>query len=84
MNVASGDIPKRKRAAQRGTPVLVRLQPDQLALLDEWIEGRPDPRPSRPEAVRQHLAWSLAQCASRVDALSRSTVPHEVTGRDKL
>lgn len=38
-----------------GTPIQVRLQPDQLAALDRWIEGQEDPRPSRPEAIRRLL-----------------------------
>ena len=33
----------------------VRLQPDQLARLDEWISTLPDPRPTRPEAIRRAL-----------------------------
>lgn len=34
-----------------GTPVLVRLQPDQLEALDAWIAAQ-SPQPSRPEAIR--------------------------------
>jgi hypothetical protein len=41
-----------------GTPVLVRLQPTQLAALDAWIATQ-DPTPSRPEAIRLLLASSL-------------------------
>lgn len=37
---------------------MVRLQPDQLAALDRWIEVQPD-KPSRPEAVRRLLAKGL-------------------------
>ena len=33
-------------------PLTLRLPPDQLAPLDAWIETHPDPKPSRPEAVR--------------------------------
>ena len=45
---------KRKGPAPtgKGTPVMVRLQPDHLAALDEWIEQHPKPRPTRPEAIR--------------------------------
>jgi len=37
-----------------GTPVLVRLQPDDLELLDLWIAAN-DPGMSRPEAMRRIL-----------------------------
>lgn len=37
----------------------VRLQPDQLAALDQWIAAQDD-KPSRPEAVRRLLANALA------------------------
>jgi hypothetical protein len=44
---------KRRGPAPTGKGVLigVRLQPDQLAALDAWIDRR-DPKPSRPEAIR--------------------------------
>jgi hypothetical protein len=59
-----------------GTMVGVRLQPDQLALLDAWVARQPDPKPSRPEAVRQILAGALG-------AHGPSTmIPKIVTGRD--
>ena len=45
----------------QGVPVVVRLQPDQLAALDRWIEQRLEPRPSRPEAVRSILREALSQ-----------------------
>ena len=37
------------------TAVTVRIPPDQLAALDAWIAAQPDPKPSRPEAVRRLL-----------------------------
>lgn len=46
-------------ATGKGTPVQVRLQPDMLAALDALIDRSPDPKPSRPEAVRQILATAL-------------------------
>ena len=33
----------------------VRLQPDQLVRLDAWIATLPDPKPTRPEAIRRAL-----------------------------
>lgn len=43
----------------KGTPVVVRLQPDMLAALDDLIARQPNPKPTRPEAVRQVLATAL-------------------------
>lgn len=58
---AIADIEKRKRGRPRtdATPVMVRLQPDQLASLDAWIERQASP-PSRPEAIRLILREKLA------------------------
>jgi hypothetical protein len=41
-----------------GTMIGVRLQPDQLAALDSWIEHQPDTL-SRPEAVRRLVEKGL-------------------------
>lgn len=41
-----------------GVPVLVRLQPDQLAALDSWIETKAFDM-SRPEAIRLILKEKL-------------------------
>lgn len=51
---ATRDNTKRKRPKQIGTLVGVRLQPDDLELLDLWIAAN-DPEASRPEAMRQIL-----------------------------
>ena len=51
---AAGEITKRKRGAQSGTPLLVRLQPDDLELLDIWIDAHGGM--SRPEAYAAHSA----------------------------
>lgn len=46
---------KRGRPATgSGTPIQVRLQPDQLAALDAWIATL-NPPPTRPEAIRAIL-----------------------------
>jgi len=42
----------------QGIPILVRLQPDQLAALDAWISSFPKPV-SRPQAIRAILAAGL-------------------------
>jgi cytochrome c553 len=56
------DIEKRKRGrpATDATPVLVRLKADALSTLDAWIAEQPDPKPSRPEAIRRLLEKALA------------------------
>lgn len=41
-----------------GTPIMVRLRPEQLAALDEWIASQAR-KPSRPEAIRILLAEAL-------------------------
>jgi len=45
-------------ATGKGTPVMVRFQPDQLAKLDAWIAAQPQPV-SRPEAIRAMVAAAL-------------------------
>ena len=54
-------IPKKRRGPAptgQGTPVMVRLQPDQLAALDAWRAAQPG-TPSRPEAIRSLLRKAL-------------------------
>jgi hypothetical protein len=84
MTMSIDDVRKsRGRPPVGATPVTVRMPPTDLAALDEWIGNQPDPKPSRPEAMRQHVKRSLDHCGSAGEASARSTVPHEVTGRDK-
>ena len=45
-------------ATGKGTPVMVRIQPEQLALIDDWAAAQVD-KPSRPEAMRRLAAWGL-------------------------
>ena len=45
---------------------MVRLQPDQLAQLDAWIEEQPRPSPTRPEAVRRLLRERLERRGHQV------------------
>ena len=46
-------------ATGKGVLVGVRLQPPALAALDALIDTRPDPKPTRPEAIRQVLDVSF-------------------------
>jgi hypothetical protein len=43
----------------KGEPVMVRIQPAQLAALDAWIARHPDPKPTRPEAIRRMMVAML-------------------------
>jgi len=58
----------------KGQLVGVRLQPDQLAALDHWIEQQPDPKPTRPEAVRRILVGVTGAQPSTI-------IPHPVTAK---
>jgi hypothetical protein len=51
----------RGRPAVNATPVTVRIPPDQLAALDAWIARHPDPKPSRPEAIRIMLRDRISE-----------------------
>ncbi len=51
--------PGRPMAKGIGTLLGVRMEAEQLALLDAWIEAQPEPKPSRPEAVRRLLTATL-------------------------
>jgi hypothetical protein len=45
------------------TPVTVRLPPANLSDLDAYIAAQPQPRPSRPEAIRRLLVQVLGKPA---------------------
>ena len=42
----------------KGTPIQVRLQPDQLSKVDAWRDAQDD-KPTRPEAIRRLVADRL-------------------------
>jgi len=67
MRASSADIPVkrpgRKKTTGRGEGLLVRLQAEPLSRLDGWIAEQPDPKPSRPEAIRRMLAMVLETTA---------------------
>src|SRR5580704_7034976 len=46
-------------ATGKGLLIGVRLQPDNLSALDGWITGQPDPKPTRPEAIRRLFELGL-------------------------
>jgi hypothetical protein len=51
----------RGRPPVNATPVTVRVPPTILFELDRWIELQPDPKPTRPEAIRRLVADQLAE-----------------------
>lgn len=40
-------------------PVMVRMPPNEMQGVDKWIEKRPEPKPSRPEAIRRLVELGL-------------------------
>jgi hypothetical protein len=42
-----------------GKSIGLRLYANQEAKLDAWIEAQPDPKPSKPEAIRRLLGDAL-------------------------
>jgi hypothetical protein len=47
-------------ATGAGFTIGVRLQPDQLTALDKWIARHPEPKPTRPEAIRRMMVAVLS------------------------
>jgi hypothetical protein len=43
------------------TPVITMLDPIELGALDVWIANQPEPKPTRPEAIRRLLAGALVR-----------------------
>src|SRR3954466_9616574 len=61
MTRAMADNRKKKGRPRIGSTLVgVRLPPDQLAALDKFIAKHPEPRPSRPEAIRRMVAEHLS------------------------
>jgi hypothetical protein len=48
----------RPKTTGKGDPVMVRIQPDMAARLDDW-RSRENDRPSRPEAIRRLVDFGL-------------------------
>lgn len=54
--------PQKRRGPKptgKGTPIQVRLLADVLQPLDRWIDEQPEPKPSRPEAIRRLVKKAL-------------------------
>src|SRR3954469_21569177 len=59
----AGAISARKKPGRPrvgSTNIGVRLPPDQLAALDKFIAKQPEPKPTRPEAIRRMVAEHLS------------------------
>jgi hypothetical protein len=66
VDIGTGEVPDNQRLQPKqptgkGTPVVVRLQPDQLAALDAYIARQPAPKPSRPEAIRRVMMGAITR-----------------------
>lgn len=60
---SSGDIKNLggRPATGKGEPVLVRVQPDQLAAIEAWAEQQQPPLKSRPAAIRALIDKALGR-----------------------
>lgn len=61
---ASPDMPKKKMGRPPtgiGPVIGVRLYPEMSAELDAWIADQPEPKPSKPEAIRRLLRVALRE-----------------------
>jgi hypothetical protein len=59
---ARGDKPKKKMGRPPtgiGKTIGLRLYAEQEAVLDAWIARQPEPKPSKPEAIRRLLGKAL-------------------------
>ena len=52
-------IARKPRSKETGTLIGVRLQAQPLAALDAYVSAQPEPKPTRPEAIRYLLQDSL-------------------------
>jgi len=61
--LSNSDNPKsrgRPKTTGKGLLIGVRMLPDLLSALDEWIERQAEPKPTRPEAVRR-IVWDAVR-----------------------
>ena len=65
----------------KGEPILVRLQPDQLSALDDWIAGH-DSAPSRPEAIRRLVEIGLENVQRARPSKQAASKATEMAGRE--
>ena len=55
MSKAENPIPRKRGrlVTRQGRAIVVRMHEADLDVLDAWIAAQPDPKPSRPEAIRR-------------------------------
>ena len=77
MRTSIGDNTKKKRGRKvttgKGMLVGVRLLSGNLSALDTWIAAQPEPRPSRPEAIRRLLGEAFGNQETAAVELSAPT-----------
>jgi hypothetical protein len=61
MNSAIEETRKRGRPSTGAVSLHVRIEPRLLDQLERWIAARPEPQPSRPEALRDLAERALGQ-----------------------
>ena len=59
MSIEARRPPRRGRPEVDSEEVRARMDRSLLDRIDAWIASQPDPRPSRPEAIRRILADAL-------------------------
>lgn len=64
MSIGGATKKRGRPATGKGEPVNVRLQPEHLTALDAWITRQPEPKPSRPEAIRALVGMALETIAA--------------------
>ena len=50
---------KGRPAIGKGVQLNAMIRPEQAEALDAWIAAQPDPKPSRPEAIRQLIKLGI-------------------------
>ncbi len=87
VGISSTDKRGRGRPRVNPTSIHLTMGPEQLQALDRWIARHPEPKPSRPEAVRQIVAAHLTESGhmrSRRDLRpSRRTEVHQHKASDE-
>ncbi|NUJ81163.1 hypothetical protein HUN39_14185 [Methylocystis sp. FS] len=61
MSISGAKKAKRGRPQVDSEAVNVRLERAALEAIDGWIAAQPEPRPSRPEAIRRLLEKALTE-----------------------